>query len=124
MGTPLELIDPLFDDPADAEAMLRLCRDFGAYHQYAVEESEVALGGLPQRFDSAFNFVSTGGRLGRVEEASTAIARTSYFRESYAYGDRIVAPGIERFLHHPALIDAARLIHGRTSSYRPSPTPT
>ncbi|MDQ6697863.1 MAG: hypothetical protein M3Z46_10465, partial [Actinomycetota bacterium] len=113
MATPLELIDPLFEDPADAEAMLRLCRDFGPYHQYAVEESEVALGGLPQRFDSAFNFVTTGGRLGRVEEPNTAIARTSYFRESYAYGGRIMAPGIESFLHHPALIGAARRIHGR-----------
>ena len=113
METALELIDPLFEDPPDADAMLRLCQDFGPYHQYAIEASEVALGGLPQRFDSAFNFVTTGGRLGRVEEPATAIARTSYFRESYAYGDRIVAPGIEPFLHHPALINAARRIHGR-----------
>ena len=113
MGTPVEVIDPLFDDEADAEAMLELCRRFGRYGQYAVEASEVDLGGLPQRFDSAFNFVATGGRLGRVEDASTAIARTSYFRESYAYGDRVVAPGIERFLHHDALLAAARRVHGR-----------
>lgn len=113
MGIPLEVIDPLFEDPGDADAMLALCRRFGRYGQYAVEASDVDLGGLPQRFDSAFNFVASGGRLGRVEDPTTAIARTSYFRESYAYGDRVVAPGIERFLHHPGLVAAARRVHDR-----------
>lgn len=113
MRTAVEVIDPLFADPADATAMLELCRRFGPYRQYAVESSAVDLGGLPQRFDSAFNFVRTGGRLGQVEDPATALARTSYFRESYAYGDQIVAPGIEAFLHHPALTSAAKAVHGR-----------
>jgi hypothetical protein len=40
-------------------------------------------------------------------------ARTSYFREEYAYGDDRVAIGIERFLQNEQLEDAARAIHAR-----------
>lgn len=96
--------------------MVQLCRDFGRYGTYAVEGSDVDIGaGLPQRYDTAINFVRTGGRLGnRGDDAATLIARTNYFRETYAYGDDVVAPGIEPFLHHEGFIAAASDLHGRS----------
>jgi hypothetical protein len=106
-------IDPLFDDRDAADAMLRLCERYGTYPQYLEERSEIDLGGQYQRFDSAANYIRTGGRLQRKAEAKELAARTSYFRASYAYGDDVFAPGIERFWHHEALIEAARRVHGR-----------
>lgn len=109
-ATVVEL-EPLFDDPRDADAMVRLCEDFGAYPQYLEERSANDFGGQYQRFDSAANYIRTGGRFGRRAEAKELAARTSYFRGSYAYGDDVFAPGIERFTHHAALIAAAKRIH-------------
>jgi hypothetical protein len=40
-------------------------------------------------------------------------ARTNYFRETYAYGDEIVAPGIEPYLRHEGFLEAARALFGR-----------
>jgi hypothetical protein len=39
-------------------------------------------------------------------------ARTNYFRESYAYGDEVRIAGIEPFLHHEGLRQAARDLYG------------
>jgi len=110
-ATVVEL-DPLFAHPGDADAMLRLCERFGRYEQYLEERSEVDLGGQYQRFDSASNYIRTGGRSGRVAEPKELAARTSYFRASYAYGDEVFAPGIEAFWHHEGLVAAARRVHG------------
>ena len=94
--------------------MVRLCEAFGTYTTYDVEQSEVDFGGLAQRYDAAGNFVRTGGRFGRREEGTARLAaRTNYFREEYAYGDEVVAPGIEPFLHHEGFVEAARELHGR-----------
>ncbi|MBI2704780.1 MAG: hypothetical protein HYX32_05760 [Actinobacteria bacterium] len=109
------ILDPLMDEDG-ARAMLRLCEDFApGYGLYAVEESETAFAPeLAQRYDAAANYVRSGGRFGRTGEPPRTLAlRTNYLRESYAYGDEIVAPGIERFLHHERLIDAARQLYGR-----------
>ncbi|MEL7210770.1 MAG: hypothetical protein AAGK32_21455 [Actinomycetota bacterium] len=114
MTAPYTTFDPLLGE-AGAASMLQLCRDHGRYGTYAIEGSDVDIGaGLPQRYDTALNFVRTGGRLGnRGDDVTTLISRTNYFRETYAYGEEIVAPGIEPFLHHDGFVDAARELHGR-----------
>ena len=108
------LFDPLLGE-AGAEAMVALCRRFGAYRTYAEERAEIDLGdGLAQRYDAAANFVRTGGRFGRKEEPPAVLAaRTNYFRESYAYGDDVLIDGIEPFLHHEGFLQAARELHDR-----------
>ena len=100
--------------PDDAREMVRLCERLGSYRMYSEEhvDSEFETG-LPERFDAAKNFLETGGRFARRETTETLAARTNYFRETYAYGDEILAPGIEPFLHHPGFVEAARATYGR-----------
>ena len=111
------LLDPLLS-AAEADAMLRLCERFGSYGTYGAEAAPEEQGktryapGIAQRYDAAINFVRSGGRLGRREAPEVLAARTNYLRETYFYGRPVVA-GIESFLHHEALRDAARKIHGR-----------
>ncbi|MDG2307617.1 MAG: hypothetical protein P8R42_23770 [Candidatus Binatia bacterium] len=109
-----QAFDPLLPG-ADAEDLLRLCERFGSYGLYSEEGLNEGIGeGLPQRFDSAFNFIRTGGRFGRTnQDINDLIARTNYFRETYAYGQDIQAPGIEPFLHFEGFVEAAREIFGR-----------
>lgn len=104
--------DSLLENPDD---MVRLCEDFGSYGTYAEEPVFEGLGsGLPARFDAARNFLRTGGRFGRkTDDFATLVARTNYFRETYAYGEEIRAAGIEPFLHHVGFLAAARELHGR-----------
>jgi hypothetical protein len=107
-------LDP-FLDVAQARSLVQLCQDFGSYGMYSEEGLNDGIGeGLPQRFDAAFNFVRTGGRLGRRDtDLGTLVARTNYFRETYAYGDQIFAPGIEPLYRNERLIDAAKQIFDR-----------
>ncbi len=107
------IFDPLFGS-AEADAMLRLCERFGRYPTYAddVTAARPFAPELPQRFDAAANFVRTGGRFGRREDPGRLASRTNYFRATYAY-DRPDTPGIEAFLFHEGLIEAARALHGR-----------
>jgi hypothetical protein len=106
-----EILGPLLG-PNGAEAMLRLCERFGRYGSYAEDATNaVAFApGLPQRFDAAWNFVTTGGRFGKKEAPAVLAARTNYFRETYAYDDEAI-PGIEPFLHHEGLREAAKKVH-------------
>jgi hypothetical protein len=107
------VFDPLLP-PSQAEAMCRLCERFGRYGMYAQEASEAEIGeGLFQRHDAVMNFLKTGGRFGRHDSVEALGARTHYFRESYAYGDEVYAPGIEPFLRYEGFVEAARAIHGR-----------
>jgi hypothetical protein len=107
------LFDPLLPPP-DAEAMVRLCERYGRYGTYSQEASAVQIGeGLTQRHDAVLNFLKAGGRRGRPEPMEALAARTNYFRETYAYGDRVTVAGIEPFLRHAGFVDAARAIHGR-----------
>jgi hypothetical protein len=114
MATPTyRVFDPLLP-PAQADAMLRLCERFGSYGMYSQEASEADVGqGLFQRHDAVMNFVKTGGRFGRRDEPAALGARTNYFRESYAYGERTYVDGIEPFLRYEGFVEAARAIHGR-----------
>jgi len=113
MTAPAFVLDPLMDESA-AEAMVRLCEDFGAYGLYVTERSDADFApDLAQRYDAAANYVRTGGRFGRREPAATLALRTNYLRESYAYGDERFAAGIDDFLHHESLLDAARRLYDR-----------
>jgi len=108
------LVDPLFDDPSDADAMIDLARRVGRYRAYAEHEQiELPVGpGLAPRHDSIQNFLRQGGLSGSDEPLDVLVRRTSYFREEYAYGATVHAPGIEPFLHSERLAAAARQVHG------------
>ena len=73
MTAPFQIFDPLLA-PAEADAMLRLCERFGSYRTYAedVTADEPFAPEIPQRYDAARNFVRTGGRFGRREDARGA----------------------------------------------------
>ncbi len=104
--------DSLLPTP-QAEEMLRLCERFGRYGTYAEESIDDDFGeGITQRHDAVLNFIRSGGRFGRMEPADRLIARTNYFRESYAY-DKPLVDGIEPLLHHEGFHEAARKIHDR-----------
>jgi hypothetical protein len=107
-------LDPFLEDE-QARALVRLCEEFGSYGMYSEEGLNEGIGeGLPQRFDAAFNFLRTGGRLGRRDaDLATLAARTNYFRETYAYGDEVFAPGIEVLVRNERLIEAAKQIFDR-----------
>jgi len=113
MTARFQLFDPLLGAEG-AEAMLRLCERHARYPTYAedVTASEPFAPEIPQRYDAAANFVRTGGRFGRAEDPRVLASRTNYFRATYAY-DRPETPGIEPFLFHEGLLDAARALHGR-----------
>ncbi len=106
--------DPLLTDD-EARGILELCRAFGPHGMYSEEGLNEGIGeGLPQRYDSVRNFVMTGGERGsKGVDMLQLLARTNYFRETYAYGPDVRAPGIEPFLHHEGFVEAAREIHGR-----------
>jgi hypothetical protein len=110
---PVVTIDPLLDDGPDA--MVDLCERFGTYHCYAEHEQiESDIGrGLTQRHDAVLNFLRTGGLHGADDDLASLAARTSYFREEYAYGSEIRIDGIEPFLHNERFADAARQVYGR-----------
>lgn len=106
--------DPLLSS-RDAEDIVDLCRRHGGYKMYSEEPTFEGIGkGYPARYDAARNFVKTGGRFSRREEIRTLAARTNYFRETYAYGDRVVAPGIEPYLGHRGFVEAAKQLFGGT----------
>src|SRR6476620_1496434 len=108
MPADVIVLDPLMTDE-EADAILDLWRRFGSYGLYSNEGYEVAFAPeLAQRYDAAVNFVRTGGRFGRKDtDRGLMAARTNYFRETYAYGSEVAAPGIEMFMDHPSLVDAA-----------------
>ena len=109
-----EEFDPFLGEER-AEELVLLCEKFGDYGLYSEEGLNDGIGeGLPQRFDAAFNFISTGGRFGRSQEdLGILAARTNYFRETYAYGDDIAAPGIEAFYRDERLVEAAQKVFDR-----------
>ena len=107
------VLDPLLS-PQEADDVVRLWHDFGSYGQYSNEGFDTQFAPeLPQRYDARENFVRSGGRFKRQEDKGLLGARTNYFRETYAYGDDVFAEGAKALMHHDALLDAARRIHGR-----------
>ncbi|HSO96980.1 MAG TPA: hypothetical protein VLV81_13185 [Acidimicrobiia bacterium] len=114
LTAPVVALDPLFDE-AGAAAVLDLCTRHGSYRTYAAREHiDTELGrGLAQRHDSMRNFLRLADERDRGESTRVLTARTSYFREEYAYDGTPLVPGIEPFLGHAGLADAARAVHGR-----------
>jgi hypothetical protein len=108
------VLDPLMTEN-EADAVLELWRRFPSYGLYSNEGYPTTFAPeLAQRYDAAVNFVRTGGRFGRKDaDRGLMAARTNYFRETYAYGEEVAAPGIESFMTHEALLGAARRLHGR-----------
>lgn len=108
------VLDPLLPDD-DAEKVVDVWLSFPSYGLYSNESAPARFAPeLAQRYDAAVNFVRTGGRFGRNDEPKSMLAaRTNYFRETYAYGDDVTAPGIVGFFRHERLLDAARELHGR-----------
>jgi hypothetical protein len=105
--------DPLLS-AAEADAMVALWHSLPSYGQYSNEGFDTGFAPtLAQRYDASVNFVRTGGRFGRrSEDVRLLAARTNYFRETYSYGADVMLPGIEFFRDHPALLSAARSLHG------------
>ncbi|RIL08150.1 MAG: hypothetical protein DCC71_00710 [Proteobacteria bacterium] len=119
MPSPYVHFDPLLS-PAEAETMVRICRRFGTYSTYGAGAAPEERGqqrfapGVPQRYDAALNFIRTGGRFARRDDPAMLAARTNYFRGTYYYEGRGEAlAGVEPFLRHEGLADAARRVHGR-----------
>ncbi len=115
MASPVVSVDPLYDPPSGADDLVAMAHRFGRYRLYAEHERiDIDLGrGLMQRHDSVAAFLRTGGARGPVDDVRAAAARTSYFREEYAYGTQSHIGGVESFLHNPALVDGAIAVHGR-----------
>jgi hypothetical protein len=112
MAGPL-VLDPLLA-PAEADAVVALWHAHPGYQQYSNEGFATEFAPeLAQRYDAAANFVRTGGRFGRREEVALLAARTNYYRETYVYGDHVLAPGAEVLRDHPGFAEAAEAIHGR-----------
>ena len=106
-------MDP-FLSPEEAVGMLRIAESFGSFGTYAEEATSEGLGeALPQRFDVGLNYVSHGlDGSGSGDDEETALSRTNYFRETYAYGNERKVAGIEPFMEHPQMQAAAREISG------------
>jgi hypothetical protein len=117
MTAPYVRLDPLFGDDR-ADAMVRLAERFGRFPTYGAEAAPEEQGkrryapGVPQRYDAALHFVRTGGRFGRREDPRVLAGRTNYLRATYFY-EKPAVDGVEPFLRHPALVEAARAVHGQ-----------
>lgn len=114
MPDPVLVLDPLLPD-AEAEAVVEAWKAFPAYGQYSNEGFDTQYAPeLAQRYDAVVNFIRTGGRFGRKDEGmELLLARTNYFRDTYAYGEDVFSEGTAFLMHHPRLIEAARELHGR-----------
>ncbi len=109
-----QLFDPLLA-PEDAERMVNICASYGPHGMYSEEALNEGIGEkLPQRYDAVLNYLESHKDLPSDDNEIKRIARrTNYFRETYAYGDEILAPGIEPFLRSEKLIEAAQQVHDR-----------
>jgi hypothetical protein len=68
---------------------------------------------LVPRVDAVRNFRRTGGRFSRRPEPWPVLrARTTYFRDEYAYGNMVTARGIDRILADESLSEAAKTLYG------------
>ena len=96
----------------DADSMLRIAEAFDSFGTYANEASSEGLGEqLPQRFDAGMNYFNSGiDGTGNDDDPITAASRTNYFRETYAYGADIKAPGVEAFMENQKMVETAQRI--------------
>lgn len=94
--------------------MLRIAESLGRFRTYAEEATSEGLGeSLPQRFDVGLNYVARGlDGNGNPDDEATAMSRTNYFRETYAYGEDKRVAGIEPFMEHAQMLAAAKRFSG------------
>lgn len=112
MTATVTVFDPLLEGEA-AEAMLAIRCDFPGYGMYSNEGFDTGYAPeIPQRFCAVRAFLKASAQADDAEPVKTLAARTNYFRETYAYGDDIKAPGIEGFFHHEGLKAAAADLFG------------
>lgn len=112
MRAAVTTFDPLLGG-TDADDMLRLCREFGGgagaqqgYGMYSNEGFDTGYAPeLAQRIDTILNYLAD--HADSDLDTRTLAARTNYFRETYAYGEEIAAPGVESFYRHDGLREAA-----------------
>jgi len=110
MSATVAVFDPLLEGEA-AEAMLGIRRTFPGYGMYSNEGYDTGYAPrVPQRFDAIRAFLAA--HEGDAQPVGELAARTNYFRETYAYGHEVRAPGIEPFMHHDGLIAASRELFG------------
>lgn len=109
-SAPVVIVDPVLPTN-DVDAFLTRCRAFGRYRLYAEHEQlEVPWGrGLLPRHDAVVNYLLTRAAPG--DDPVEVGSRTSYFREEYAYGDRVTLEGADAFRDHERLAEAARSVH-------------
>ncbi len=108
------LFDPLLT--AEQAALIpRLAAAYGGHGMYSNEAENDGIGDdRPQRFDAINNYIASYKDVPKDKvDFSMIAARNNYFRETYAYGEEIYAPGIEPFLYHEGMMEAAREIFGR-----------
>jgi hypothetical protein len=112
MTATVTVFDPLLEGEA-AEAMLAIRRSFPGYGMYSNEGFDTGYAPeIPQRFCAIRAFIKASSEAEDAEPFKALAARTNYFRETYAYGDEIKAPGIEGFFHHEGLRAAAAELYG------------
>lgn len=115
MNARISTFDPLLGG-TDADDMVQLCRAFGGDRGYGMYSNEGFDTGyapkLAQRIDTILNYLVDNA--GSSFDNRTLAARTNYFRETYAYGEEVTAPGVEPFYRHEGLLAAAsELFDGR-----------
>ena len=103
-----------FMSAEEATTMLRIAEERRVFRTYAEEAlmTELASHYRNVSMPPSTTFNGIDG-LGNSDDVSTAAQRTNYFRETYAYGDDIQAPGVEAFFNHPELLAVAGEVTGR-----------
>lgn len=98
----------------EADRIKQIARAFGPHGIYAQAPHDGFGAGIPQRYDGLLDFLSVHKDAPLAEmDLGQLQSRTMYFRETYAYGDDVRAPGIEPFLYNEPMIEAARAIFNR-----------
>lgn len=102
-------MDP-FLDVSTAQSIQAIAESVGCFGTYAAEATSEGLGeSLPQRFDAALNYIAHGlDGTANSEPPATAMSRTNYFRETYAYGEERRVAEVEPFMTHPQMLEAAK----------------
>ncbi len=116
MTAAVTTFDPLLGGDA-GDTMLALRRSFDrggqvGYGMYSNEGFDTGYAPtIAQRHDTILNYLRDNADT--PEPIGALAARTNYFRETYAYGEEITAPGIEPFYRHEGLVSAAAALFDR-----------
>jgi hypothetical protein len=110
-GRRTRVFDPLL--PAEAaDGIVRMCERVGRYRMNGIERTRTDIGaGMPERYECFRQYARAGGRAdhgppddSHADWPTFERALTFQFRETYARGSRIDAPGVEALLGHERAI--------------------